>query len=65
MPWKCPACQTQIAHDGDRPESKRVYRCHVCRLELMLDESTGRLTLAPMPLETKKRRKTDRESGET
>ena len=48
MPWKCPACQTQIAHNGDAPEPKRVYRCHVCRLELILDETTQKLTLAPL-----------------
>jgi hypothetical protein len=48
MPWKCPACQTQIAHNGDAPEHKRVYRCHVCRLELTLDETTQKLTLAPL-----------------
>jgi hypothetical protein len=48
MPWKCPACQTQIAHNGDAPAPKRVYRCHVCRLELILDETTQKLTLAPL-----------------
>jgi hypothetical protein len=47
MPWKCPACQNQIAHYGDAPEPKRVYRCHVCHLELTLDETTQKLTLAP------------------
>jgi hypothetical protein len=25
-----------------------VYRCHICRLELVLDPKTGRLTLAPL-----------------
>jgi hypothetical protein len=45
MPWKCPACQTQIAHNGDAPEPRRVYRCHVCRLELTLDETTHKLTV--------------------
>ena len=49
MPWKCPACQAQIRHDGDKPEPKRVYRCHVCRLELVLDEATQKLTVAPLP----------------
>jgi len=48
MPWKCPACLTQIAHTGDAPEPRRVYRCHVCHLELMLDETTHKLTLAPL-----------------
>jgi hypothetical protein len=50
MPWKCPACQTQINHDGDRPEFRRVYRCHVCRLELVLDAATDKLTVAPLPI---------------
>lgn len=49
MPWKCPACLTQIRHDGDTPEPKRIYRCHVCRLELVLDEKTKTLKVAPLP----------------
>lgn len=57
-PWKCPACQTQIRHDGDMPEQNRVYRCHVCRLELVLDGSTQTMTVAPLPT-TRNRRKTD------
>jgi hypothetical protein len=35
--------------DGNHPEQNRVYRCHVCRLELMLDEDTKKLTVAPLP----------------
>ena len=58
MPWKCPACEVQIRHDGDRPEPGRIYRCHICRLELVTDDGTGKLTVAPMPDED--RRKTDR-----
>jgi hypothetical protein len=49
MPWKCPACLTQIRHDGDAPRPKRVYRGHVCRLELVLDEDARQLTIAPLP----------------
>jgi hypothetical protein len=49
MPWKCPACQTQIRHDGDQPRPNQLYRCHVCRLELVLDEKTKKLTVAPLP----------------
>jgi hypothetical protein len=60
MPWKCPACQTQIAHNGDAPEPRRVYRCHVCRLELILDEGSQKLTLAPL-WTTVSRRVTDAE----
>jgi hypothetical protein len=54
MPWKCPAWQTQIRHDGATPEPKRVYRCHVCRLELVLDERTNKLDVAPLPATPKK-----------
>jgi hypothetical protein len=50
MPWKCPACQTQIRHDGGSPQLNRIYRCHVCRLELTLDEKTDKLIVAPLPL---------------
>ena len=53
MPWKCPACQIQIRHDGVGPERNRIYRCHICRLELVLDEKTGKLTVAPLPPETR------------
>ena len=48
MPWKCPACDIQIAHEGDEPEPQRVYRCHVCRIELLVDEPTHRLTVRSM-----------------
>jgi hypothetical protein len=51
MPWKCPACQTQIRHDGDAPQPKQIYRCHVCRLELVVDEHTDVLIVAPLPSE--------------
>ncbi len=56
MPWKCPACQIQIRHDGVGPEPNRIYRCHICRLELVLDEKTGKLTVAPLPPEHDPRR---------
>jgi hypothetical protein len=29
----------------------RVYRCHVCRLELVLDDDTHKLVVAPLPPE--------------
>jgi hypothetical protein len=49
MPWKCPACETQIRHDGDSPAPNRLYRCHVCRLELTLDPHTNRMGVPPLP----------------
>jgi hypothetical protein len=48
--WKCPACQTSINHNPAEqgPTPRTRYRCHVCRLELALDESTGRLDVVPL-----------------
>jgi hypothetical protein len=50
MPWSCPACRTPIHHaaNEDRPRANSLYRCHICRLELILDPETGRLTVAPV-----------------
>lgn len=50
MPWHCPACQTLIAHRTSEtlPIPNVVYRCHVCRLELRTNTSTGRLEVVPL-----------------
>jgi hypothetical protein len=50
MPWSCPACRTPIRHSEteDRPRPDALYRCHICRLELVLDPRTERLDVAPM-----------------
>jgi DNA-directed RNA polymerase subunit RPC12/RpoP len=50
MPWRCPACQSQIRHSPleERPRPAALYRCHMCRIELVLDDKTDRLTLAPL-----------------
>jgi len=49
MPWRCPACQTHIEHNAfeESPRPGTVYRCHVCRLELIADPKTDRLTVVP------------------
>ena len=54
MPWRCPACHIAILHSEVelRPRPNALYRCHVCRLELMLDESGERLTVAPFDDDT-------------
>jgi hypothetical protein len=51
MPWKCPACSEQIRHNPEEqaPRHSVVYRCHICRLELIVDARSGKLTLAPIP----------------
>jgi hypothetical protein len=51
MPWRCPACQLPIRHNEleDRPRLDARYRCHICRLELVLDPMTNKLIVAPIP----------------
>ena len=48
--WSCPACQSQIRHSSgeDQPRLGKVYRCHVCRLELIFDRERQQLTVVPM-----------------
>jgi len=50
MPWKCPACYSQILHHEfeEQPSVGASYRCHICRLDLVLDPTGNRLTVAPM-----------------
>lgn len=50
MPWRCPACSTQIRHNeaDATPKPGVVYRCYICRLELVFNPATNRLTVAPM-----------------
>ncbi len=49
MPWTCPACRLAIRHSehDDTPRTGVIYRCHVCRLELVVDIIEGKMTLAP------------------
>jgi hypothetical protein len=64
MTWTCPACRTHIEHNDLTAQPQRVYRCHVCRLELVVDDTIGKLTGAPFePKHT--RRKGDRTPQKT
>ena len=50
MPWKCPACRLAIQHEAEiAPRPGVIYRCHICRLELVVDARDQVLVLAPMP----------------
>jgi transposase-like protein len=51
MTWRCPACRLEIAHHEleQRPRPGVRYRCHVCRLELVVDPKSRMLTVAPLP----------------
>ena len=55
MGWKCPACETPIHYDGEAPHPKRVYRCNVCRLELVLNEDNGQFIVTPLEPEPPKK----------
>jgi hypothetical protein len=50
MPWKCPACSTQIRHSDAEPAPRPgvIYRCPVCRLELVVEKGTNKLMVAPL-----------------
>jgi hypothetical protein len=47
VPWRCPACLLDIRHNEleAMPRAGVRYRCHVCRLELVIDPKTGGLTV--------------------
>ena len=49
MPWTCPACGTSIHHRNETLGQRMTYRCAVCRLELVADVDTGKMTVAPLP----------------
>jgi hypothetical protein len=50
MRWKCPACGTPIRHNefDPAPQANTLYRCHICRLELVVDEKIDKLIVAPI-----------------
>jgi hypothetical protein len=50
MPWTCPACSTDIRHGASEtaPSLRTVYRCHVCRLELVVDPHTSKMIVVPI-----------------
>jgi hypothetical protein len=51
MPWRCPACDTPIQHTEteERPRVGVLYRCHLCRIELVVDLRTNKLAAAGGP----------------
>jgi hypothetical protein len=59
MGWSCPACKSEIQYHGDRPQPSQVYRCHVCRLELVTDAHGPRLVVAPLTPSPGRRRAAD------
>jgi hypothetical protein len=55
--WKCPACSTpirqQLTAAGDAtPRPGVIYRCGICRLELVLNPDADQMIIAPLPPDT-------------
>jgi hypothetical protein len=53
MPWRCPTCGTlirpQLRLAGDEvPVPHKIYRCAVCRLELVLSRDSSKMEVAPL-----------------
>lgn len=52
MPWKCPACGIDIQRAHGQHESQLypglIYRCHVCRLDWVIDPKLNLLVIAPL-----------------
>jgi hypothetical protein len=50
MPWRCPACQTEVRHNvtAGPPRTGDAYRCHVCHLDLCFDSLRNQMTIAPV-----------------
>ena len=58
MPWKCPACSSPIRREliaagNDAPKPERVYRCAICRLDLVLSGGGTHMIVAPLDAPTK------------
>ena len=58
MPWRCPACQLAILHMEleTLPQPNARYRCHICRMELMVNPETGKLAVIPVLVNDQDRR---------
>ena len=50
MPWTCPACRTAVRHAEAEPLPRigAIYRCPVCRIELVVDTRTSKMRVAPL-----------------
>jgi len=51
MTLKCPACRNIIRHSQAEvmPRPDVIYRCPICRLELMVDAERETMIVAPLP----------------
>lgn len=51
MTFMCPACRNSIRHSEMEAIPRRdvIYRCPICRLELMVDAARDVMVVAPFP----------------
>jgi hypothetical protein len=51
MTFMCPACRNTIRHSETEaiPRTDVIYRCAICRLELVVDAGRDVMTVAPFP----------------
>ena len=54
MPWQCPACSTFIRPElkkagHETPRQGYIYRCSICRLDLVLNDQGTQMVVAPLP----------------
>jgi hypothetical protein len=47
MPWRCPSCHVEIQHTTEFPYPECVYRCPVCRLNLLFDIKIKKMLPVP------------------
>ena len=47
MPWRCPACGTSVQHTTALPRADLVYRCPVCRLQMIFNPALEKMQ--PLP----------------
>jgi hypothetical protein len=55
MPWRCPACRSEIYHhpvDASFPDPHDAYRCHVCRLDLRFNPVTQSMEVTTFDVES-------------
>jgi hypothetical protein len=51
MTFMCPACRNTIRHSETEaiPRTDVIYRCAICRLELVVDAARDVMIVAPFP----------------
>jgi rubredoxin len=57
MPWTCPVCTLRLQHTTEIPQTGQVYRCPICKLNLVFDPVKGKMRPVPPPTDGNKKTK--------